>query len=110
MYARVWKLIVLPGNLEGFTADVKHGMSILRGQPGFRGLLVMHSGTGEGLEATIVSMWTTIDTLRNSETPAFKEALVGLLSHCERRPVMREEEVLVSEYFSHDVDDSVTRF
>ena len=111
MYARVWKLGILPGKVEEFTATAKAGMEILRPQVGFRGLLVLRSGPGEGLEATLVSMWASIEALRNSETtPAYQQALVHFLSLCERHPSMREEEVMVSEFASADLDDTVTKF
>jgi quinol monooxygenase YgiN len=111
MYARVWKLGILPGKVEEFTAAAKAAIAILRGQPGFCGLLVLRSGPGEGLEGTIVSMWASIEALRNSETtPAYQQALVHFLSLCERHPFMREEEVMVSEFASADLDDTVTKF
>jgi heme-degrading monooxygenase HmoA len=110
MYARVWKLGILPGKVEEFTVAAKAGIPILRRQSGFCGLLVLRSGPGERLEATIVSMWATLEALQNSETSVFQQALVDVLSLCERRPSMREEEVLVSEFASADPDDTVTKF
>jgi heme-degrading monooxygenase HmoA len=108
MYARVWKLGILPGKVEDFKVAASAMMPILRRQPGFRGCLVLRSGPGEALEATVVSTWASIDALRNSETPAFQQALAEFLSHCERHPLMREEEVLVGEFPSEDPDDTVT--
>ncbi|MGA7791575.1 MAG: antibiotic biosynthesis monooxygenase family protein [Candidatus Acidiferrales bacterium] len=110
MYARVWKLVILPGKIEEFTAAAKTGMEILQRQAGFHGLLVLRTGPGEGLEATVISVWDSIEALRNSETPAYQEALVHFLSLCERRPSMREEEVMVSEFASANLDDTVTKF
>ena len=55
-------------------------------------------------------MWATLEALQNSETSVFQQALVDVLSLCERRPSMREEEVLVSEFASADPDDTVTKF
>src|ERR1700733_11947312 len=57
MYARVWKLNILPGQVEKFTAATHDMMPLLRRQPGFRGCLVLRSGPGEELEATVVSTW-----------------------------------------------------
>jgi heme-degrading monooxygenase HmoA len=110
MYARVWKAGILPGKVEEFTAAVNSIRPFLREQQGFCGLLVLRTGPGEGLEATVVSMWASIDDLRNSETPAFQQAVVSVLSFCERRPVMREEEVVLSEFSSVDLDTTVTKF
>ena len=47
---------------------------------------------------------------RNSEATVFPQALVDFHSYCEHRPVMREEEVVVSEFASPDLDDTVTKF
>jgi heme-degrading monooxygenase HmoA len=110
MYARVWKVVILPGKVEEFAAAAKSMIPILRLQPGFCGLLVLRSGPGEKLEATGVSAWDSLEALRNSETSAYQEALVHVLSHCERHPFMREEEVMVSEFVSHDLSDTVTNF
>jgi heme-degrading monooxygenase HmoA len=110
MYARVWKFVILPGKIEEFADIVKSAVPLLQGQPGFRGLLVLRSGPGEGLEATAISTWASIDALRDSETGTFKQALARALSVCEPRPSMREEEVVLSEFASAGLDDSVTKF
>jgi quinol monooxygenase YgiN len=110
MYARVWKAGILPGKVEKFAAAVNSMRPFLRQQSGFCGLLVLRTGPGEGLEATVISMWSSIDALRSSETPTFQEAVVNVLSYCERRPVMREEEVVLSEFSAADLDATITKF
>jgi heme-degrading monooxygenase HmoA len=110
MYARVWKLVVLPEKGEEFAAAVNSALPILRKQAGFRGCLALRGGPGEKLEATVVSAWDSLVALRDSETPAFQIALAHVLSFCEHRPFMREEEVLVSEFVSQDRTDTVTKF
>jgi heme-degrading monooxygenase HmoA len=110
MYARVWRAGILPGKVEEFAAAINSARPLLRRQPGFCGLLVLRTGPGEALEATVVSTWASIDDLRNSETTAFQQAVVNVLSHCERHPIMREEEVVVSEFASDNLDDTVTKF
>ncbi len=110
MYARVWRVGILPGKIEDFAASTKAMLPILRRQPGFCGLLVLRSGPGDRLEVTVVSMWTSLEALQDSETPAFREALVKFLALCEHHPSMREEEVMMSEFASGDPDDTVTRF
>jgi len=110
MYARVWKLTILPEQVEKFILAAHDMMPLLRRQPGFRGCLVLRSGPGE-LEATVVSTWASIDALRESETPLFQQALAGFLSNCEHHPFMREEEVVISEFVTAaDPDDTVTKF
>jgi heme-degrading monooxygenase HmoA len=116
MYARVWKAVVLSGKVEEFAAATKSALPILQRQPGFRSLLVLRSGPGEMLEATVVSVWDSLVDLRNSETSVFPQALAHTLTFCEPHPSMREEEVLVSEVASPasspspDPDDTITKF
>src|SRR5258708_32536153 len=100
MYARVWKAGILPGKVEEFATAINSFRPFPREQPGFRGLLVLRTCPGEGLEATVLSVWSSIDTLRNSDTPAFQHAVVTLLTLCEHRPFMREEAVVLSEFSS----------
>ena len=110
MYARVWRFGILPGKVAEFTVALNSFMPVIRQQPGFRGCVALHSGPGEALESTVVSMWSSIDTLRNSETETYQQALVQIVALCERHPVMREEEVLLSEFVTEDPDDTVTKF
>ena len=110
MYARVWKLVILPGKVEEFAAVVNSMIPIYRRQAGFHGLLVLRSGPEEKLEVTVVSAWDSLDALRNSETSAFRQALTRTLSLCEPRPFMREEKVLVSEFASQDLSDATTKY
>ena len=110
MYARVWKVGILPGKVEEFTAAANAMMPMLRKQPGFRGCVVLRTGPGEALECSVFSLWDSIDALRDSETPAFRQALVPFLALCEDHPLMREEEVLMSEFAVENVDDTDTTF
>ncbi len=109
MYARVWKLGILPGKVGEFAVACRSAIPILQRQAGFRSLLVLRSGPGEMLEGTVTSVWDSLDHLRNSETGTFKEMLAHVLTLCEPRPSMREEEVLISEIASPDPDDTVTK-
>ena len=110
MYARVWKVGILPGNVHQFTAAVNSIRPLLRKQPGFCGLLVLRTGPGEALDATVISLWASIDALRDSETAVLTQAIANFHEHCERHPLMREEEVVLSEFPSKDLDDTVTSF
>ena len=119
MYARVWKLGILPGKVEEFTAATKAAIAIFNRQPGFRSLLALRSGPDEMLEATIISVWDSLVNLRNSETSAYGRVVAHVLTLCEPRPSMREEEVLLSEIASPaspdptdtvDPDDTITKF
>lgn len=110
MYARVWKAKILPGKADEFAAAINLVRPLLLRQPGFCGLLALRTGPGEGLEATVISVWSSIDDLRNSETPDFQRAVVNMLTYCENRPVMREEEVVQCEFSADDPDSTITKF
>jgi heme-degrading monooxygenase HmoA len=108
MYARVWRAVILHGKVDEFAAAIKSIIPLLRKLPGFRGIIVLRTGPGEELEATIISMWATIDDLRNSEPTVFQEAVGHMLSTCEPHPLMREEEVVISDFEAGSPDDTVT--
>jgi heme-degrading monooxygenase HmoA len=110
MFARVWRVTILPGKMDDFLAFTNGILPILQRHRGFCGMLALRSGPGERLEVTVLSMWTSLEALQDSETPEYREALVKFLALCEHRPFMREEEVMMSEFPSKDPDDTVTRF
>ena len=105
MYARVWRFGILPGKTEEFDSLAKSIVPAWKRMAGFRGLLVMRTGPGEMLEATVVSTWETMEQLRGSENKTFQETVVRALSFCEPHPSMREEEVVISEFISQGVSD-----
>ena len=100
MYARVWRFGILPGRADEFIAILKAAVPAWRKMSGFRSLVVMRTGPGDMLDGTVVSMWDSLDDLRASENSTFRAIVVRLLSCCEPHPVMREEEVLISEFAS----------
>jgi heme-degrading monooxygenase HmoA len=104
MYARVWKVGILPGKAEEFAADVKSLIPAWRKMSGFRGLFVLRTGTAM-LEGTVVSLWETLEALRDSENSTFRQAVVRILSFCEPHPLVREEEVLVCDFASPEPSD-----
>ncbi len=109
MYARVWRAGILPGKVEEFTAALNSIRPLLRKQPGFCGLLALRSGPGV-LEATVVSLWASIDDLRNSEATIFQQAALGILSYCQPHPAVREEEVVMSDFAPDNLGDDITKF
>jgi hypothetical protein len=76
---------------------------------------MLRGGSGDRLEATVVSVWESLVALRDSETPDFERAVAHVLSFCERHPSMREEEVLIDEFASSraggamDPDETLTK-
>jgi heme-degrading monooxygenase HmoA len=97
MYARVWRMSVLPENVEQFAADCRSGGVVNHGQPGYRGLLVLRGGPLDSPDATVVSLWDSLEALRASESDAFQKAVAGVLARCKPGAMLREEEILTWE-------------
>jgi heme-degrading monooxygenase HmoA len=109
MYARVWRVGILAGKIEEFTSALNAMKPLLDKQPGFCGLLGLRSGPG-ALETTVISLWASIDDLRNSEGPVFQQAALTILSFCEPHPFVREEEVVLSDFTAHSFASAATVF
>jgi heme-degrading monooxygenase HmoA len=104
MFARVWKVGILPGKADEFAADVRSIIPAWRKTAGFRGLFVLRTGPAM-LEGTVISLWESLDALRGSENNTFREAVALLMTCCEPHPHVREEEVLVSDFESSEASD-----
>ena len=98
MYARVWRAKILPGKVEEYESAIKSILPAWRKMSGFNGMLVLRTGSGEMLEATVVSVWETADDLRSSENDTFRQGVQRVLSCCEPHASMREEYVVASEF------------
>jgi heme-degrading monooxygenase HmoA len=95
MYARVWKISLLPENVQPF-ASACHSVGVLNSsKEGYRGLLVLRGGPLDNPDATVVSLWDSLEALRASESEAFQEAVAQALACCQPGALLREEEILV---------------
>jgi heme-degrading monooxygenase HmoA len=99
MYARVTQYRILPGKLDQFTAAVDSLMPAIHRLRGFRVVLALR-GTGKTFtEATIISVWNTLEDLHASDNNVFiNQALARLSGCCDGFPTLREQEVLLSEF------------
>jgi heme-degrading monooxygenase HmoA len=97
MYARVWKISVLPENVERFAAACRSVGVVNSRKKGYRGLLILRGGSLDSPEATVVSLWESLGALRASESEAFQKAVAGALACCEPGTVLREEKILLWE-------------
>ena len=98
MYARVWKVAVLPERLHAFTAACSATSALVRKRPGFRGVIVVRGGLKDAPECMIVSVWDSLETLRASEDEAFQHSVAGILACCSPGTVLQEEDVLLCEF------------
>jgi heme-degrading monooxygenase HmoA len=97
MYARVWRLVLLPEKVEQFAAACRSVGIMNRKRPGFRGLTVLRGGLRDSPDSTVVSLWESLEDLRASESQAFQKAVARALTCCREGGQLREEEVLVCE-------------
>jgi heme-degrading monooxygenase HmoA len=98
MYARVWRLAVLPEMVEQFAAACRSVGTMNRKRAGWRGLTVLRGGQRDNPESTVVSLWDSLEELRASEGQAFQKAVARALACCKEGGELREEEVLVCEF------------
>jgi len=99
MHARVTHFRVRPGKIEDSQGAADSVIPLIRKQRGFRALVVLHTPQESKPEATVLSLWDSLDDLKASEKNLFLyQAIARVLSYCEGFPAIREHEVLVSEF------------
>ncbi len=101
MYARVWRLKILPDKVDQFAEACRSVGVLNRKRAGFRGLVVLRGGQRDAPEATVVSVWDSLEALRASESDAFQKAVARALACCKSGAVLQEEEILIWEFASH---------
>ena len=98
MHARVTKFRIQPGKLDDFRAASESIRPIIRKQAGFRALVVLRTSEAP-LEATVVSVWNSLEDLRGSEKNLFLyQAISRVLAFCEGFPMIKEHEVITGEF------------
>jgi heme-degrading monooxygenase HmoA len=98
MYARVWKLSVLPDKVEQFATACRAVGALNRKHAGFRGLVVLRGGRRDAPSSTVVSVWDSLEALRNSETESFHGAVARALACCKPGAELQEDDVLVCDF------------
>lgn len=101
MHARVTQFRIRPGKLEEFAAAVDSLVPLMHQQQGFKSLMVLRgdSAPGTGPEATVITTWDSLDSLRaNEENLYFYRAMARVMAFSEGFPAIHEHEVLVSEF------------
>lgn len=99
MHARVTEYRIRSGQVDQFTATVDSLMPALHRLAGFRVLIVLRGPDRKAAEATIISVWNTLEDLHASDNNVFiNQALARLTGCCHGFPTLREQEVLLSEF------------
>jgi quinol monooxygenase YgiN len=101
MHARVWQVRIRPGKTDDFKSALQSLHPQARLQPGYQGVVALTSGTESAPEATVVSIWDSLDAMRASERNMFvMQAISRFLSCCDGFPQITEREVLYRNWSS----------
>jgi heme-degrading monooxygenase HmoA len=103
MHARITQFHIRQGKLEEFLGAIDSLVPLMHEQKGFRGLLVLrgNSAAGGSPEATVITTWDSLDSLRGSEENLyFYRAMSRVLEFSDGFPAIGEHEVLASEFSS----------
>jgi heme-degrading monooxygenase HmoA len=97
MYARVWRMSVVPESFERFTAACRSVGVMNTRKRGYRGLLILRGGPLDSPDATVVSLWDSLEALRASESDVFQKAVAKALACCLPGAALREEAIVLWE-------------
>jgi heme-degrading monooxygenase HmoA len=99
MVARVTHYRIRPGKLEEFTATVQSLTTAMDKLKGFRVLLVLRGDQSSGQEAMAMSIWDSVENMKDSDSDSFYYHVVSkLIGCCESFSPMHEQEVMVSKF------------
>jgi heme-degrading monooxygenase HmoA len=99
MVARVTHYRIRPGKLEEFTATVQTLTAAMDKLKGFRVLLVLRGDESSGQEAMAMSIWDSVEDMKDSDSDSFYYHVVSkLIGCCESFSPMHEQEVMVSKF------------
>jgi heme-degrading monooxygenase HmoA len=110
MYARVWRAEILPDKVEEITAACRAADVLNRKRAGYSGLVVTRGGQRDSPDCTVVSLWDSLENLRNSETEAFKNTVARrFMVCCKSGATLREEEVVFCDFATSAKKKSATK-
>ncbi len=99
MYARVAQYRVKPDKYEEFVDALDAAIPMMREQKGFQALLVLRVEGSNPPDVRVMTIWDSQQALQQSENNMyFYQAVSRALVLAEGFPVIREEEVLLSDF------------
>ncbi len=99
MIARVTRYLVRPGKVDEFIATVQSLSASLDGRKGFHFLLVLRDEDPESRELTTLSLWDSMQDIKNSDADAsYYTAVKQLMVICESFDPMHGHEVLFAKF------------
>jgi heme-degrading monooxygenase HmoA len=99
MYARVAQYRVKPGKYDEFVDALSTAVPLMREQKGFQALLVLRVEGSDPPDVRVMTIWESQDALQQSENNVyFYQAVSRALVLSQGFPVIREEEVVLSDF------------
>jgi heme-degrading monooxygenase HmoA len=99
MYARVAQYRVKSGLYDDFVDALEAAVPLMRQQKGFRALLVLRVEGTNPPDVRVMTIWESQIALQQSENNLyFYQAVSKALVMSEGFPVIREEEVILSDF------------
>jgi heme-degrading monooxygenase HmoA len=99
MHARVAQYRVKPGKYEEFVDALATAVPLMRQQKGFQALLVLRVEGSTPPDVRVMTIWDSQQALQQSENNVyFYQAVSRALVLADGFPVIREEEVVLSDF------------
>jgi heme-degrading monooxygenase HmoA len=99
MHARVTQFTVQPGKLTEFVDALDSAIPLMRERKGFQALLVLRVEGSNPPDVRVMTLWDSQQSLHESESSVmFYQALARAMAFSQGFPVIREEEVVISDF------------
>jgi heme-degrading monooxygenase HmoA len=99
MHARVTQFTVQPGKLAEFVDAMDSAVPLMRERKGFQALLVLRVEGSNPPDVRVMTIWDSQQALHDSENDLrFYQALARGMALSQGFPLIREEEVVISDF------------
>jgi heme-degrading monooxygenase HmoA len=99
MHARVTQFSVQPGKLDDFVHALEAARPLMHERKGFQALLVLRVEGSNPPDVRVMTFWDSQQALQESESSVqFYAALARAMTFSQGFPLIREEEVMVSDF------------
>ena len=99
MHARVTQFAVQPGKLEDFVHAIEAARPLMHQRKGFQALLVLRVEGSTPPDVRVMTFWDSQRALQESESSVqFYAALARAMAFSQGFPIIREEEVMISDF------------
>jgi heme-degrading monooxygenase HmoA len=99
MHARVTQFAVQPGKLDDFLSALESARPLMHERKGFQALLVLRVEGSNPPDLRVMTFWDSQQALQESESNVlFYAALARMMAFSQGFPMIREEEVMISDF------------